>query len=73
MKSKEDYISLKWSDFQTNIPQYFHNERRDGDYCDVTLACEGEELVEAHRVILAAGISFFQNILRETITGYKEC
>ena len=37
--------------------------RASQDFSDVTLTCEDEGLVEAHRIILSSGSLFFQKLL----------
>ena len=54
---------LKWNDFQKNISSSFKEIRE--DFCDVTLAGEGNQKILAHKVILAASSSFFRDILKE--------
>ena len=56
-------LCLQWNDFQENIKSAFGNLREDNDFTDVTLACEDGQLVEAHKVILAASSPFFQKLL----------
>ena len=63
MKDQEDFIDLKWSSFQENSPKTFEEVRASKDFSDVTLACDDEGLVEAHRIILASGSIFFQKLL----------
>ena len=63
MKDQEASIDLKWSRFQTNFPKTFEHVRASKDFSDVTLACDDEGLVEAHRIILASGSLFFQKLL----------
>jgi len=55
---------LKWNDFEQNISFAFKELKDDKDFFDVTLACEDEEQVSAHKVILSACSPFFKNILR---------
>jgi len=55
---------LKWNDFEQNISLAFRELKDDKDFFDVTLACEDEEQVSAHKVILSACSPFFKNILR---------
>ena len=57
------FIDLAWENFQTNIPHAFHKVRISEDFCDVTLACDDQGLVKAHKVILASGSMFFQKLL----------
>ena len=68
MKTKET-LGLVWSDFQTNVKDSFQNVRATEKFSDVTLACDGDtHLIEAHRIILATGSSFFQRVLsQETV------
>ena len=56
-------LCLQWNDFQDNIKRAFGSLREDNDFSDVTLACEGGQQVEAHKVILAASSPFFQKLL----------
>ena len=63
MKNIDSFINLKWRNFHENIPQTFEDLRASQDFCDVTLACDDEGLVEAHRIILASGSIFFQKLL----------
>ena len=42
----------------------FGSFRKDGDFADVTLACEDGNQMEAHKVILAASSPFFRNLLK---------
>ena len=44
-------LCLKWNDFQENLNSAFGLFRNDNDFADVTLACEDDEEVEAHRGI----------------------
>ena len=68
MKIEENSIRLCWDQFQTNVPRAFENVRSSTDFSDVTLIAEDDSPIEAHRVILAAGSKFFQNILSASST-----
>ena len=52
---------LKWDDFQNNIFWSFKDLKE--DFCDVTLASEGNQQVAAHRVILAASSPLLRDML----------
>ena len=56
-------ICLNWNNFQDNVKSAFGNLRDDQDFADVTLACEGGQKIEAHKVILAASSPVLQNLL----------
>lgn len=47
-----DKFCLKWNEFESNVSSSFKELREDGDFLDVTLACDGNQL-EAHKVIHA--------------------
>ena len=59
-------LNLQWNDFKDNIKDAYGKLREDNDFVDVTLACEDGEVIEAHKVILAASSPFFQNILKRS-------
>ena len=43
----------------------FSNIRRTEDFSDVTLWCEGERKIKAHKVILATGSKYFKALLKD--------
>ena len=55
---------LKWNDFQSNISSSFGDLRKEQDFSDVTLTCDGNQQIQAHKVILAASSSFFRRVLK---------
>ena len=57
-------FALRWNDFESNICQAFKSLRDERELCDVTLACEDDHEVEAHRVILASCSPFFAKIFK---------
>ena len=65
MKLKDD-LQIVWSEFQTNTARFISCVQENHDFSDVTLACDDDELVQAHRVIISAGSSFFETIFRKT-------
>ena len=69
MENSKGFINLVWDSFQSNIPRTFQDVRSSQEFSDVTLACEDDGLVEAHRVILASGSSFFQKLLSSARLG----
>lgn len=60
---------LKWNDYESNISSAFKDLREENDFYDVTLACEDDSQMEAHKVILASSSPFFKNILKRN-TGH---
>ena len=70
MKPPESLV-LGWTDFQKNVSESFQNVRMSTDFSDVTLVFDGDiVLVEAHRVVLAAGSTFFQQVLSGTLRSH---
>ena len=63
MGSSEDFC-LRWNSFESNISESFQELREDSEFFDVTLCCDnGIDIVQAHKVILAACSPFFRKIL----------
>ena len=59
-----DKFCLRWNSYETNISSSFQKLREDSEFFDVTLCCDnGIDIVQAHKVILAACSPFFQKIL----------
>jgi hypothetical protein len=56
---------LKWNDFQSNISTSFQDLRKEQNFSDVTLTCDGNTRIEAHRVILAGSSKFFSKVLKQ--------
>ena len=64
MTYSSEKFCLKWNDFKQNIVSSYHNLREDSDFCDVTLVCEEDQQIEAHRIILTACSPFFSSVLK---------
>ena len=64
MDTTREKFCLKWNDYTTNITTSYHEFRTSCDFSDVTLVCENNQQIEAHRVILSACSPFFNNILK---------
>ena len=59
----EDKFSLKWGKFQQHTNSTFKDLRYDKEYFDVTLACDDNKDVTAHKVILSSCSPYFRNLL----------
>ena len=57
-------FSLKWNDFQINAIKTFNKLRNTEDYFDVTLVSSDHKKFQAHRIVLSACSSYFDNILK---------
>ena len=58
-------FNLEWNDFEENVASNFGELRNEKDFCDVTLSCEDNKSVEAHKVVLSTCSSVFKSILKE--------
>ena len=56
---------LKWNDFQDNIRASFSSLREDQDFTDVTLVCDDNQSVEAHKVILSASSPQLRDMMKQ--------
>ena len=63
MGSSEKFC-LRWNDFESNISKAFREIREDKDFFDVTLACDDDDQISAHKVILSACSPFFRGVLK---------
>ena len=62
-----DRFCLKWFDFQANISSSFEHMWKEKDFSDVTLVCDGDQKIEAHKVILAGASKFFSKLLKHNL------
>ena len=51
-------LCLNWNNFQENLNSAFGTLRKDNDLTDVTLACEDDRQIEAHKVVLSVSSPF---------------
>ena len=63
-KTTSEKFCLKWHDFQQHMVISYTDFRKDSDFNDVTLVCEENQQIEAHRIILAACSPFFSTVLK---------
>ena len=47
--SQQEKFCLRWNDFESNLSGAFRELRQESEYLDVTLLCEDEDQIEAHR------------------------
>ena len=65
LKMASEKFCLRWNDFESNVSSAFRDIREEKDFFDVTLACDDDSQIQAHKVIIAACSPFFRNILRK--------
>ena len=66
--SYTEKFCLKWDDFKDNIKLSFKELKENENFADITLVCENNQLIKAHRVILASS----SPILKDIILNIKE-
>ena len=67
MKLSEEICFFNSKNFQENLSQSINELRQEQDFCDVTLVCEDNQQIKAHKAILSAFSYLLKNILK-TIT-----
>ena len=60
----EHKLRLQREDFTLHANKTFSSLYEDTNFSDVTLVCEGNQQIQAHKVILSSGSQFFRNILQ---------
>ena len=64
--SNSQNVLLKLNDYQGEISTTFRSLRGDQYFTNVTLVCEDGQQLEAHKAVLAASSSFFQDLLKRS-------
>ena len=59
-------LCLTWNDYLTNIINSYQKLRKSPEFSDVTLVCKDGQMIEAHRIILAASSPFFSHELKRS-------
>ena len=57
-------LCIRWQDFQQNIVSSCKDLQKSSDFSDVTLVCEEDQTIEAHRIVLASCSPFFSRVLK---------
>ena len=58
-----EQINLSWSDYERCTLDAFRLLKHREEFTDVTLVCDGDNQIRAHKVIISACSPFFRNIL----------
>jgi len=66
MVDEADRFHLKWEDFPAKITLKLSKYKEKEVFCDVTIACEDEKEIKAHKVVLSASSPFFERILKRS-------
>jgi len=60
-----ELFNLTWNDFSSCTQETFRSLLNEDEFMDVTLVCDDQEQLKAHKVILSACSPFFKNILKK--------
>ena len=64
---KTDRFNLTWRDFEACSSNSFRGFMARQEFVDVTLVCDDQNQIRAHKVILSACSDFFRNILLKNV------
>ena len=59
-------LCLQWNDFKENVNSAFGRLREDKEFIDVSLVCEDDQVIYAHKVILTSSSPFFEKYSRKS-------
>ena len=58
-------LNLKLNDFSSNVIKSVRKIRDDEDLFDVTFACDDQQQISAHKLILSSSSEYFRNIFKQ--------
>ena len=64
MNGSDNYLHLFDFEFERNAKISWQELQADGEYCDVTLACEDKQ-IKAHRLVISSFNPVLRNILKQ--------
>ena len=65
-----DVFCLRLQDFEVNIRESWKEIQNERDFCDVTLACDDQQ-IPTHKIILSCGSPVFRNILKQNSNQHQ--
>lgn len=60
-------LGLVRSDFNSHTGKFFGSLLEEDDFTDITLVCEGQRQIRAHKAILSSSSKFFRDLLTQNI------
>ena len=64
-------FNLKWNDYNSNVLKTFRRIREDEDLFDVTFACDDQQQISAHKLVLSSSSQYFKNIFKHNKHSHK--
>ena len=61
---------LKWGTFTGHLRETLHKMFMTNHFTDVTLVCDDQAMIQAHRVVLSASSAVFLNMLRQNLHAH---
>ena len=58
-------FTLRWETFSNYTREIFNYLSSSGDFADVTLICDDQRQIEAHRIVLSACSEVFRIVLEK--------
>ena len=58
-------VSINWDDHNNNFRESLQELKDNENFLDVTLVCDDDTQIKAHKNVLSVGSNFFRNILRK--------
>ena len=59
----EQCYCLRWNNYQSNVVGVLRSLLEEGQFVDVTLACDGRS-IKAHKLMLSACSNYFRQLLK---------
>ena len=80
MTNSLEKLCVRWDDFREYIVSSYREFHSSSDFCDMTLVCDDNRQVKAHRLILASSSQVVSNFLKKNqqsnpkigLRGFKE-
>ena len=66
----QEQLHLQWNDFQKGLVSTYQELRRNQDFSDVTLVCEDNQRIKAHKLILSNSCEFFRAVLADEVSSH---
>jgi len=69
--ARPNKIDIRFNDHPSHLCSSVKDLRYDSDFTDVTIICENNTVVEAHKVILASFSQYFRRVLRDNSLPHR--